>query len=154
MHPPSLRLLAAATLLLSVQLAGGEAPSEAANLPQQVLRGLSAFKANGGKVAVENWARGGPLENTDIERSEAAAIEKLEDLYGRYQGYSVVAQTQLTPASRFIYLEIQLEKGPVYFKFHVYTGKLGAHVVAIDLDPVPERILPPYVLETKADSSS
>ena len=153
MQRPSSRLLAVVPLLLAAQLAWGATPSEVINLPEEILRGLSAFKTNGGRVAVENWTRGGPLENTDVETSDADAIEKLEDLYGRYQGYSAVAQIQLTPASRLIYLEIQLEKGPVYFKFHVYAGKFGTRVVAIDVDPVPERILPTYVLEAKANPS-
>lgn len=151
MQRSSSSLFAIVPLFLAVQLAWGAAtPSELIDLPEQVQRGLSAFKVNGGQTAVENWTRGGPLENTDVEKAEINAIQKLEELYGRYQGYSAVAQIQLTPASRLIYLEIQLEKGPVYFKFHVYSGRFGTHVVAIDVDPVPERILPPYILEAKA----
>lgn len=146
MKHAELGVFAVSILLLAVSASG----SETTGLPPVIERGLAAFQTKGGRAAVENWVRGGPLENTDGEKAEVAAIQKLEKLYGRYQGFSVIAQIPLSAASRLLYLEVQLLEGPVYFKFLVFAGKKGVDVVGLELDPVPDQILPPYVLESKA----
>lgn len=129
----------------------GAAETNAGSVPSVLQRGLSAFSVNGARTAIQNWTRGGPLEGSLGEDSEIEAIEKLEKLYGRYQGYSLVDQVRLSRASMLYFLEIQLEDGPVYMKFHVFDGRKGEQVVSLTVEAIPERILPDFIWEKRSN---
>lgn len=141
----------ATLFLLVASFSPGWAATPAAEIPLPAIleRGLSAFRVNGGKLAVENWTRGGPLEGTRGEETEIALIQKLEKLYGRYDGHAAIERVALSPASSIYYLEIQLKEGPIYMKFLVFNGRDGERVTALTTHAEPDQILPAYILERR-----
>ena len=148
---PTVRIGLCILVLLCLSQRGwaGTGADAATIIPSVVERGLSAFRVNGGEEAIRNWTRDGPLEGSRGEATEIAAIEKLEGLYGRFQGSSVIAEVELSPGSTLLYLEVRLEDGPIYVRLHVFDGRKGERVVGMTIGAAPEQILPPFVLERR-----
>ncbi len=91
-------------------------------LPPVIAAGMDVYAIEGAESAVKTWVKGGPLEGDPKVLNSVQAFDEVEKFYGRYEGYHLVSQRNLTPTSKLIYLQMDYEKGPLYVRFLCYLA--------------------------------
>ncbi len=107
-----------------------------------ILAGLDAYATQGAAGALKAWTKGGSMESDPKVLASTEVFHEVEKFYGKYIGYTVIKQKDLTPTSRFVYIQINYEKGPFFTRFLCYLSG-GQWVLAgrLALDTDPDRVL-------------
>lgn len=111
-------------------------------LPRIILAGLDAYRTKGPEEAIRTWIKDGPLEGNKSALNQAVSLHHIQDLYGTYQGFEVVAHREISPRARIIYLVIDLDKGPLFAKFCIYRSEQGLIVTDFDFNTKDELVIP------------
>jgi hypothetical protein len=141
-HGKRLYLVVGLLLLSFGQYALADVPATD-ELPQIILSGLAAYKAEGPEAAVKAWIKGSPVEGSREALSQSNILRQVQDFYGPYKGFHVIRVRNLTPTTRVIYLVLDFEKGPLFTKFTAYRSEAGWILVNFNFNTKEEQVLPP-----------
>lgn len=142
-----MKLFAAA--LLGIALLVIAAPVRAAgadeDLPPVVLSGFEAYTRDGAEAAMRAWVAGGPLESDEFVSAQAGGLRRIENFYGKYQGYEPIRVQAISPRLKVAYVSMYFEKGPAFCYLLCFLTPSGAWVVSdFDGSTTPRRILPEF----------
>jgi hypothetical protein len=116
-------------------------------VPAIVLSGLKAYKDKGADEAVRAWIKGSAIDGSKEALTQANNLRQIEDYYGSYRDFEVVAITDVTPKTRAVYIVLDFEKGPLFAKFVVYRPNESWILVNFNFNTKEEAILPTAVHE-------
>lgn len=121
------------------------AAAELSGLPDVVARGLEGYARGGAEAALAAWVAGGPLQSDDFVAAQAGGLHRIENFYGKYQGYEPIRVLQIAPRLKTVYLAMYFEKGAAFCYLLCYQTKDGQWVVSdFDGSTSPRKILPEY----------
>lgn len=121
------------------------AASELSGVPDVVTRGLEGYLRGGAEAALETWVAGGPLQSDEFVAAQAAGLHRIENFYGKYQGYEPIRVLQIAPRLKTVYLAMYFEKGAAFCYLLCYQTEEGRWVVSdFDGSTSPRKILPEY----------
>ncbi len=134
--------LAVGLLLLAFVRCVPARAQEPGEVPKVILSGLDAYKAEGPEAAVKTWIQGSAIEGSKDALSQANLLREVQDYYGAYKGFDVIRSRNLSPTTRFIYIILDYEKGPLFAKFVVYRVEQGWILVSFTFNTKLEAIAP------------
>jgi hypothetical protein len=129
-------------LTLAPYVLAGAADTGSEEVPKVILSGLDAYKAEGPEAAIKAWLKGSPVEGSKEALSQANNLRQIQDFYGAYKTFHLVQSRNISPTSRIIYLVLDHEKGPVFYKFLVFRTEQGWILTSFYLNTHPEQVLP------------
>lgn len=112
------------------------------HIPTLILDGLNSYKRAGLGEAVRVWLRNSPIPRQQII-TEVHLLHQVEDLYGPYEGYDVIAIRDLTPSTRIVYMALSYSSGPLFARFVVYRTGAGWLMTSFLFNTDDTAILPP-----------
>ena len=112
------------------------------DIPDVVLAGLNEYKANGPEAAIKAWIKGSAYETSVEALSQANLFRQVETMYGKFQGYQLIKNKEITKSSKVIYITMDFERGPVFASFLVFQGKEKRVIASFNFNTKPEAILP------------
>jgi hypothetical protein len=112
-------------------------------VPPIIATGMRAYKGGGPDAAIQAWIKGGPLDGNRSALSQANTLHQVQDFYGAYQSFDVLAVRSLDPRTHIFYLILNLERGPLFAKFVVYRSGDDWIVTSFNFNTSDEAILPP-----------
>lgn len=145
-HRPATVLCLSSMFVATLLISSPEASAKSAEIPPVVSSGLSAYEKDGPEAAFKAWLAGSPLEGDKTALSQANVFRQVESLYGKYQGFDLIKTTTLTPKTVLIYLQIDLQKGPLFASFVCYQEKDGWIITMLNFHTEVEKIVPPEIL--------
>ena len=117
-----------------------------ADVPGVVSSGLEAYAAKGSVAAVEEWITGGPIDRTNA-MSLVKAFRQIEDVYGKYKGYDLIAAEKITVHSKIVYIQLNYEKGPAFARFFCYKqGNKWIITEKLEVNTIFNQVVPGRVL--------
>ena len=140
-------IFAVTLLVFHQETVAQETAAQNAEIPPVVLAGLNAYRSGGAIAAIKAWLIGSPAEGEKIALSQASSFNQVESLYGNYTGFDLIKVVTLTPKTKFIFLEVNFQKGPVFAKFHCYRAKSGWVVASFNFHTEAEKIIPTEILD-------
>ncbi len=133
---------------LASALASGSSPEQVAEgIPPIILSGLDAYKAKGPEDAVKAWLKGSPLEGSKEALTQANGLRQVQDYYGAYLGFDLVAQRDISSSTHIYYLILNFENGPLFAKFLLYHKQQGWVLTSFLFNTKDDAILPPHLLD-------
>jgi len=132
----------ASFLLLATFARAGVPELGSEEIPKVIVSGLDAYKADGPEAAIKTWLKGSPVEGSKEALSQANILRQIQDFYGAYKGFHLVQSRNIGPTSRILYLVLDYETGPVFFKFEVFRTEQAWILTSFTLNTHPEQILP------------
>ena len=121
-------------------------------IPAVVLSGLKAYQAGGAEAAakaVRTWLAGSHREGDKAALAQAGRFEQAEALYGRYIGFHLVKVVDVSASTRFVYLQMDFQKGPLFVRFVCYRTESGWIIPGFDSSTRPEEVIPLKLLYGK-----
>jgi hypothetical protein len=112
------------------------------DIPKVISAGFDAYGAEGIKAALTKWTEGGPMEGDKDVANLACLFSQISGTYGKFTGYSPITTKQISPSSKFIYIELKFEKGPVFGRFFCYKPETEWILAAFHFNTEPQNILP------------
>ena len=113
------------------------------DVPDVIIKGLDAYPLEGPEAAVKTWIRGGPIEADSQALANAGSFKEVEAYYGRYLGYQFISAKHLTVSTKFVYLQMNYEKGPLFVRFLCYwTGSSWVVTGRFVFNTDPQQVLP------------
>jgi len=94
---------------------------------------------------VKVWVRNGPLDGDKSALSQANVLRQIQDYYGAYQSFDLIAAYDLTQRVRLVYVVMNFEKGPVFGKFICYRSDREWMVTNFVLNTKDTEVLPTEV---------
>ena len=137
-------LLVCSCIVLIAPLASVAQDTDAGSkaVPPIIAIGMRAYKGSGPDAAIQAWIKGGPLDGDPGALNEANTLHQIQDSYGAYQSFHVLATRNLDPRASILYLIMNFEKGPLFAKFVVYRSADTWIVTDFDFNTKEEAILP------------
>ncbi|MEW8459677.1 MAG: hypothetical protein AB2653_05155 [Candidatus Thiodiazotropha endolucinida] len=93
-----------------------------------VMRGLEAYSKGGATAAVKSWIKDSGLEGSKEALSQANVLRQVEDSYGRYEGYEIIKDQEISDRVHMIIFAMNFNKGPMFGRFQSYRTKSGVWV--------------------------
>ncbi|MGH9684788.1 MAG: hypothetical protein ACRD4S_14395 [Candidatus Acidiferrales bacterium] len=121
--------------------AGAQKPS-GDEIPQYILSGAEAYKADGPEAAIKAWLKDSPLDGSKEALAQANVLRQIQDFYGAYKDFDVIRSQNISPKIQTIYLTLNYEKGPLFGKFVSYRTDHGWVLTNFAFNTKPENILP------------
>lgn len=115
-------------------------------IPPVVLSGLKAYQAEGAEAALKAWLVGSPLEGDKTALSQANIFRQAEVIYGKYLGFHTIQVADPTPTTKFVFLQMDFQKGPFFVNFVCYRAESGWIVVMSNFNTEAEKVIPPKLL--------
>jgi hypothetical protein len=147
MSPVRVMIMGLAQFFMFLALQTAMAQPQETELPENLFRGFELYKAEGPRAALEKWVEGGPLEGRQDLTGQANALRTVQDFYGPYVTHHIVAVRALANSTKFIYVLIDHENGPLFCKFTAFKGSEGWHIVNFDFNTDAEEIWPESLLQ-------
>jgi hypothetical protein len=122
-------------------------PEPSKDVPAIVLDGLKAYKEKGPDEAVRAWIKGSAIDGSKDALTQANNLRQIQDYYGAYRDFEIVAVSEITTKTRAVYVVIDFEKGPLFAKFVVYRPQGAWILVNFNFNTKEEAILPTAVHE-------
>lgn len=134
-------------LLIIITLGLFSLSANAENIPSILAFGFAAYKSEGPKAALKAWVKDSGLEGSKDAISEANSFQRIEDYYGKYQGYDLFKNNSLGPKTNQYLITINYEKGVLFTKFFTYKSKNGDEVIFdYDFHPKVDQVWPSYMV--------
>lgn len=123
--------------------AGGVCAQE---LPVVITKGLTAYMEAGADAAIQAWLVGSPMEGDKDALSQSNILRQIEGFYGKYTGFEVIKQVDVTSSSRLHYIQLSYEKGPVFTYFLTFKKGDDWIVINFKFHTEPDSIFPAEVV--------
>lgn len=133
-------LLCSAVLFPVFPALGQAAPSS--QIPEIIVAGLNAYKASGPEAAITAWLKGSPIEGNRDAMTQANQLRTIQDYYGNYRSFDVIATHAISPTSHIVYLVMNFDKGPVFGRFLLYRPDQQWIVASFNFNTNPYEVLP------------
>lgn len=104
--------------------------------------GLDAYRSGGAEAAVRAWLRGGPLEGDTNAMAQANMLKSIEAFYGGYRSYELVAEREIGASTRFAFLIMSYEKGPLFGRFILFRQAEDWTIVQFQVHTDPGEVWP------------
>lgn len=137
--------LRAGILMLVLSLGSAEFVF-AEDLPAVITKGLTAYKETGADAAIQAWLIGSPMEGDKDALSQSSILHQIEGFYGKYTGFEVIKDVDITSSSRMHYIQLSFEKGPVFTFFLTYKKGEEWIVINFKFHTEPDSIFPSEVV--------
>lgn len=141
------RIFFICTFLTASLLARTEFAS--AELPDAIIKGMTAYGESGAEAAIQSWLTGGPMEGDQDALGQASILLQIEGFYGKYIGFDSIKEVEITPSSRIQYIQINYEKGPLFTYFLTYKKGTEWIVINFKFHTEPDSIFPSEVVFEK-----
>ncbi len=128
--------------------------AEDTEIPPVVLAGFSAYQSDGVDAAFKAWLAGSPVEGEKTALSEANSFRQVESLYGKYQGFDLIKIITPAPRTKFVYVQMNFEKGPLFTNFRCYQEEHGWIIPMLTFNTEAEKVIPAEVLYTGNGATS
>jgi len=115
-------------------------------IPAIVIEGLQAYEKEGAEAALKAWLKGSPLEGSKEVMSQVNILRAVESFYGSYKVHHLTHIGTPSKTTKFIYLIMDYEKGPIFAKFVAFKGEAGWHIVAIKFHTEADQVWPTSLL--------
>ena len=104
--------------------------SSVTNAKEQVIEdGFKAFKEKGAIEAWNIWAKNGPMEGSKELNAQASQFGQIGAYYGNYHSHDYVAEKELSPTTKFVYIVLNMDSGPLFGRFYLYKKASGVWTV-------------------------
>lgn len=121
----------------------------AEELPTVITQGLTAYKETGADAAIQAWLVGSPMEGDKDALSQSSILHQIEGFYGKYTGFEVIKDVDITSSSRMHYIQLSFEKGPVFTFFLTYKKGEEWIIINFKFHTEPDSIFPSEVVFDK-----
>ncbi|PLX97551.1 MAG: hypothetical protein C0622_12815 [Desulfuromonas sp.] len=93
--------------------------------PSRIVQGFEEYEKNGAKAAIIAWTKGSAIEGSKESVSQANTFNQLEEFLGKYIGYELVKNIQISPSTSAVLIIVKYEKGNLFSTFHCYKLENG-----------------------------
>lgn len=139
----SVLLLAIASFMFMFSVSSSARAEEGDDrVPGVIKAGLAEYKANGAEAAVKAWIKGSVLENNKEALGQANMFNMVESIYGKYLSYQVITVKDVSRSYKLVFLEMDYERGPAFFKFMTYRAGDNWIVDSFTFNTELNKILP------------
>lgn len=101
----------------------------AGEIPSLLKTGFDKYATDGPRAAIESWSKGSTLDGSKEVLSQANKFKQIEDFYGKYVGYELVRNSQISESTSACLVNIKYEKGNLFSAFYLYRKPDGQQVV-------------------------
>jgi hypothetical protein len=132
--------------VMAVAQASTASPKQRADdTPQVVISGLQTYKDKGATEALKTWLKASPLEGSKDALTQANNLRQIEDYYGSFKKYEVLATRTVSSSTRMDYVVLNYDKGPLFARFVSYKTDDGWILVSFDFNTKVDMVIPSSV---------
>jgi len=113
-----------------------------------VSSGYVAYKNAGAEAAVRAWIKGSPVDGSKDALAQANSLKQIEDLYGPFRSWHLVASQSFGPDDRFYYAVMSYRDAAVYAKFEIFRGAKGWILDSFSFNTAIEKEFPQSLLDS------
>lgn len=111
----------ACVVAIGVLVMGAAGAAKESDDPLALVRkGLSVYAEKGPREALDAMLVGSPIEGSKEALSQANVLLQIAEFYGPYRGYSIARVVKVSDSTRFAYLVLNFERGPLFGCFVLY----------------------------------
>lgn len=112
-------------------------------IPKPILDGLYAYKFEGAEAAIKAWVANGPMEADSAALAGGAdTFKNVQSRYGAYLGHQVLSSVPLSDTSKYVFVQMNYEKGPLFLRFLCYwTGTAWVVTGRLVINTDPQAVL-------------
>ena len=117
-------------------------------LPAIIQNGLATYASAGAGPAFDTWRLGGTLETDQRPDVLSDRFARTVKPLGNHVSDDLIQTREISPSSKFVYLEMNFQRGVVYMGFLVFRGEKDWKVQNIEFNTKPDAVMPWLVMQS------